>query len=622
MSKQNLTFIINTDARQFHQTINEIKSATKKAGSELGKLAGIGSVGGFITGTYAFAKSVIEAADNVAELAERSGMSIRAVQELSYVGKQSGVSFETFANSIKIMQKQLGATAPTEKFKAALASVGLAIENMRGLSPEDAFKKMMGALSEIEDPTRKAALAMELFGKQGTLLVPAMEDGATGIQTLIDKAHEMGVVMTDENVIAADKFNHSIETLNGSIYALAANTGVIAYLQSITDEMQALISNGERLKTIGAKGSSSYGSQGTLKAFANNVWESPLMKASPLRFLGAGEESEGNKINTYYTPDEQKKIAEHGKNFKETGLRTTRKISLIDKAGEEKTKVETDIQGFQRGLDQLQNSPLGSESESERKQEIEGYRIRIDKEKKKLEEINKRLLLMGDEEQKKLKAEQVLADQKKKVNDEILKIEKKSAEEQAKIQEEIAKLQEDARRDKAEAASDAKVEGWKEKIDKLKSKLDGIKDKLGDFGVTDLSQGIIKNKSQISQKQQDDVLARKIEASNSGKNISYSPAEKKRLAELEKERQAGLGIEGDIKGTEGKITAEEKKKRAADIAAKSAERNKDLLSMQAKLGVSKAAAEQISNAKLANVDVVAGLAAIKDLLAGRLPGTA
>jgi hypothetical protein len=540
MAKQNLTFFINASAHQFNTVMNGVKGRVMEIGRGFGALAGIGG-GLSVAGLSMFAKSAIDAADGVADLSKRSGLSIKAVQELSYVGKQAGVPFEAFANSIKIMQKNLGATETPKKFQAALESIGLTLADLKGLNPEEQFKKMTAAVAEFSDPTRKAALAQELFGKQGVALIPILEDGAAGMQAMIDKAHEMGAIMADENVLAADKFNDSMNSLNASVQALVVNSGFVGWLSDVAQGMEAMASNSKKMEKLGQKDNSSFAA-----------------KYAPMLFGPLG------------------------------GLFTS-----------DSTTTKTDAVSKQDVAAKTEENKKNKEEDAKRKQAIVDSEIRT-----------------------KLEEEKKLADKKKKVSDEIFKIEKKSAEDEKKLREDIAKLQEDAARDQADETSDANITGWKEKIDALKGKLDVLKDDLGKFGVSDLSKGVLKTAGQVAQQRKDDVLARKIEAANSGETVAFSAEEKKRIAALEAQRAAGLGMEGEIKGAEGNISAEEKKRRAADIAARTADRNKGLASLQEKLGVTRNSAEQIANIKAANIDVVAALAQIKDLLAGRLPGTA
>ena len=68
-----------------------------------------------------------------------------------------------------------------------LFQLGLSMADLRKLSPEDQFTLIADRLSKVENTTRRAALAMEIFGRGGTELLPMLEGSTpawpTGGQT-------------------------------------------------------------------------------------------------------------------------------------------------------------------------------------------------------------------------------------------------------------------------------------------------------------------------------------------------------------------------------------------------------------------------------------------------------
>ena len=73
---------------------------------------------------------------------------------------------------------------------------GLTVEDLKGLSPDEQFEKLAGAVASISDPTLKAA-AMKIFGANGTNLLPLFAEGADGIQALRDEARKFGISIDD-----------------------------------------------------------------------------------------------------------------------------------------------------------------------------------------------------------------------------------------------------------------------------------------------------------------------------------------------------------------------------------------------------------------------------------------
>jgi hypothetical protein len=95
----------------------------------------------------------------------------------------------------------------------ALADLGLSIGDLGGLAPEEQFKLLGDALNRIGDPTKKAALAMVVFGRSGTALLPMFSKGAAGINELQQKFRDLGITMSQEDIDAAVQLTDTMDSL-------------------------------------------------------------------------------------------------------------------------------------------------------------------------------------------------------------------------------------------------------------------------------------------------------------------------------------------------------------------------------------------------------------------------
>jgi len=160
------------------------------------------------------AKAFSEMGDRMAKMSQRTGISVETLSELAYAAELSGADLDTLEGSLRKMQKAIVAAAEgSEGATDALAKLGLTVENLRGLSPDQQFKLIADRLSQIQSPAVRAALAMELFGKSGTQLLPLMLEGAKGIEALQRQAHDLGLTMSTEDAKAAEALNDSFDTL-------------------------------------------------------------------------------------------------------------------------------------------------------------------------------------------------------------------------------------------------------------------------------------------------------------------------------------------------------------------------------------------------------------------------
>ena len=170
------------------------------------KLAGLGAavVAPLIASTKVFAKM----GDDLAKMSARTGISVETLGELGFAADLSGASMEVLENGIRKMQRTLvDAATGMASAQDALAILGLTIADLDQLSPEQQFKLIADRLAKIEDPTIKAAAAMELFGRSGTQLLPMLAGGAAGIEQLQEQARKLGLTISTEDAKAAERFS-------------------------------------------------------------------------------------------------------------------------------------------------------------------------------------------------------------------------------------------------------------------------------------------------------------------------------------------------------------------------------------------------------------------------------
>ena len=160
------------------------------------------------------AKAFSEMGDRMAKMSQRTGISVETLSELAYAAELSGADLDTLEGSLRKMQKAIVAAAEgSESATDALGQLGLTVADLRGLSPDQQFKLIADRLSQIQSPAVKAALAMELFGKSGTQLLPLMSEGAKGIEALQQQARDLGLTMSTEDAKAAEALNDAFDTL-------------------------------------------------------------------------------------------------------------------------------------------------------------------------------------------------------------------------------------------------------------------------------------------------------------------------------------------------------------------------------------------------------------------------
>lgn len=184
----------------------QVSADLKKLG---GRVAGVGrSLATLATAAAAplagMTLSFAAAGDNLEKMSKRTGVGVKALSELAFAAEQSGASLDSVEKGIRGMQRSLlNAEMGSKTATDALSALGLSVDELSGMSPEDQFTKIADAIGDVEDPSKRAALAMQLFGRAGSELLPMMSENAEGIANLRKEANELGRTMTAEDAQAA-----------------------------------------------------------------------------------------------------------------------------------------------------------------------------------------------------------------------------------------------------------------------------------------------------------------------------------------------------------------------------------------------------------------------------------
>lgn len=219
---------IGADQKALNKALSNIQKRVASVGRSLQTLgsrmaaAGVAGVTAFVGATKMFAN----AGDALRDMSMRTGASVEALSSLGYVAAQSGTDLATLEAGMRRTAKVLEAAKSGNKAAAsAFESLGISLQELSAMSPDDQLLRIGDALAAIPDPTARAAAAMKIFGKQGTTLLPMLSQGSAQIREMQNEARRLGVVMSAEDADAADEFNDALAKLKASISASANAVG-------------------------------------------------------------------------------------------------------------------------------------------------------------------------------------------------------------------------------------------------------------------------------------------------------------------------------------------------------------------------------------------------------------
>jgi len=153
--------------------------------------------GAALVGAFAFDKIIggfstaIENGDQLQDLANRFGISASALQEVGNAASLSGAGIEDVASAMNKLAINAGkAIGGDDAMKQAFIDVGLSVQQLKEMSPQDIFFALSEAIQNTSNPLEAFAKAQAVAGKSVGALMETMRMGPAAIKELGDS---MGV---------------------------------------------------------------------------------------------------------------------------------------------------------------------------------------------------------------------------------------------------------------------------------------------------------------------------------------------------------------------------------------------------------------------------------------------
>lgn len=190
--------------------------------------------------------ATIELGGHLDDLRQKTGLSAESLQQWGFAAKLSGSDMDSFAGATGHLARTIKeAQDGSEGASEALRAVGLtgsalkaALKGGDGL--DAALLEISSKFADMPDGPKKTAMAMAVFGKSGAELIPTLNQGAQGLGELRKEAIELGVVMSEDTVGAADALGDNIDKVKMSIVGLK-NQAVSAILPLLKELVDGLL---------------------------------------------------------------------------------------------------------------------------------------------------------------------------------------------------------------------------------------------------------------------------------------------------------------------------------------------------------------------------------------------
>jgi hypothetical protein len=207
-----------------------------------------------VSGGFALAgiKGLINEMDEASKQATRLNMTIEEYQTVAKFAELAGASTASLSNVMKQLAKNtINAAEGAKAQAAAFKELGVETKNNDGTFKDTTtlLFEVGGALGELEDGTKRLALAQKLLGKEAMAILPAFKDGKEAALAQLEALRELAVAYDQETADAAEAFN---DTLDISIHQLRAVAlqGVSILLPYLVSLVNWLSQTAKQLKDL------------------------------------------------------------------------------------------------------------------------------------------------------------------------------------------------------------------------------------------------------------------------------------------------------------------------------------------------------------------------------------
>ena len=200
-----------------------------------GALVGLGVAAGALGGValVAMARGQIQANDELAKGARFAGIAADRYADLGVAIELAGGRTSDLRG---IFRRMSGAIQDgrdgLETYLRTFRTLGVSIEDLEGLAPDEQFVKLARALGMVADEGQRSALAQDLFGRSGDVVASAARTLSGDIEDLSEFTNEQALAAEK----AADEMRLFDEAMADLARAVVQDTGIVGALGRVASQ--------------------------------------------------------------------------------------------------------------------------------------------------------------------------------------------------------------------------------------------------------------------------------------------------------------------------------------------------------------------------------------------------
>lgn len=209
-------------------------------------IAGLGAAASAVASGLANLEDRVERLGNTAD---KLGVSFEFIQTLEEAANRSGTSIDAVSAAFGRLQRSvLGVDEESKAAQKALQEIGVTTQQLADLKPEEQYRLIGEQLRTIEDPAKRTAASIALFGRAGADLIPFFNNiagAAVDVERFNAQLSSIDRTRIDELGSSFDAVRVSLAGVSNELL-----TPFIGITQSISDGLASAFASAGR--SIGA----------------------------------------------------------------------------------------------------------------------------------------------------------------------------------------------------------------------------------------------------------------------------------------------------------------------------------------------------------------------------------
>jgi lambda family phage tail tape measure protein len=236
-------------AQQTQQATTRMSMGINLVKGALGALAAGVSIGAIVN----MAKEAMDAADNLRDMSQKTGIAVETLNGLGFAAGQAGGSLESVAEAAgKVNKSVVEAAGGNKDTSEAFNVLGISVRDATGrLKTADVvMAEVADRFKKYADGPEKSAIALRIFGKAGADMIPLLNDGGDAMRENTEYAKKYSG-MTTELSNGSDNFNDSMGklTVQQKNFANVMTTAALPVVQTVVDELLKAAENSDKFSS-------------------------------------------------------------------------------------------------------------------------------------------------------------------------------------------------------------------------------------------------------------------------------------------------------------------------------------------------------------------------------------